>query len=48
MVDKQGRVINIDYSYVLGHDPKYESCEMRITKGMLDMIGGKNSIEYQL
>ena len=47
MVDKQGRIINIDYSYVLGHDPKYESCEMRITKGMLDMIGGKNSIEYQ-
>ena len=47
MIDKQGRIINIDYSYVLGHDPKYESCEMRITKGMLDMIGGKNSIEYQ-
>ena len=47
IVDKRGTIINIDFSYVLGHDPKYEPCEMRITKGMLDMLGGKNSLEYQ-
>lgn len=47
LVNKVGKIINIDFSYVLGFDPKYEPCEMRITKGMLDMIGGKSSIEYQ-
>lgn len=39
-------MIHIDFSYMLGDDPKYENSEMKITKGMLDMLGGMNSDGY--
>jgi len=39
-------IANIDFSYMLGHDPKnIESTEMKITAGMVDMLGGIHS-EY--
>ena len=47
LVMKDGRMVHIDYSYILGHDPKWQQVQMRITPGMLDMLGGKNSVEYQ-
>ena len=40
-------MVHIDYSYILGHDPKWQQVQMRITPGMLDMLGGKDSVEYQ-
>lgn len=43
LVLKDGTLINIDFSYLLGHDPKFVTTEMAITKGMLDMLGGKDS-----
>ena len=47
LVHDEGHLIHIDYSYLLGHDPKWQKVEMRITPGMVDMLGGMNSVEYQ-
>lgn len=47
LVHDDGSMIHIDYSYILGHDPKWQKVEMRITPGMVEMIGGKNAIEYE-
>jgi hypothetical protein len=42
-------IAHIDFSYVLGYDPKHiESTEMKITAGMVDMLGGTHSEEYEL
>lgn len=39
---------HIDFSYLLGHDPKnIESTEMKITSGMVDMLGGYKSDEFE-
>lgn len=44
LVTPNGNLVNIDFSFLLGTDPKFESnCEMKITKSMLDMLGGKDS-----
>ena len=47
LVHDDGTMIHIDYSYILGHDPKWQKVEMRITPGMVEMLGGKNAIEYE-
>jgi len=40
-------IANIDFSYLLGYDPKnIESTEMKITSGMVDMLGGYHSDEF--
>ena len=39
-------IANIDFSYLLGYDPKFESTEMKITSGMVDMLGGYDSEEF--
>lgn len=42
-------IAHIDFSYILGYDPKHiESTEMKITAGMLDMLGGLQSEEYSI
>ena len=38
---------HIDFNYLLGRDPKIESTEMKITAGMVDMLGGYNSEEFE-
>ena len=39
---------NIDFSYLLGYDPKnIESTEMKITHGMVDMLGGYDSEDFE-
>jgi len=39
---------HIDFSYLLGYDPKnIESTEMKITSGMVDMLGGYDSDEFR-
>lgn len=43
LVLPDGTLINIDFSHLLGDDPKFVTTEMVITKGMLDMLGGKES-----
>jgi len=46
LINKYGDIVNIDFSYLLGDDPKNTSSEMRITPGMLELLGGKNSGTY--
>ena len=39
---------HIDFSYILGTDPKYlESTEMKLTSDMLNMLGGIESDDYK-
>ena len=47
LVHENGTMVHIDYSYILGHDPKWQKVEMRITPGMVEMLGGKDAIEYE-
>lgn len=45
---KTATLAHIDFSYLLGHDPKnIESTEMKITSGMVDMLGGYESQEFK-
>lgn len=43
LLKRNGHIINIDFSYILGDDPKFDTTEMSISKGMVDMLGGRNS-----
>ena len=47
MVTRDGVLFHIDYSFCIGHDPKPFSPSIRITKEMIDMIGGVNSENYK-
>ena len=46
LVTKDGRLLQIDFSYILGDDPKNLDVEMKITEDMLGMLGGTNSNSY--
>ena len=46
MVTKAGILFHIDFSFCIGHDPKPFHPSIRITKDMIDMIGGENSEDY--
>ena len=48
LVTKDGKLCHIDFSFLLGHDPKHLSPEVRITNGMLDMLGGTKSISFKI
>ena len=41
LINKYGDIVHIDFSYLLGDDPKNTSSEMRITPDMLELLGGK-------
>lgn len=44
LINKTGTMIHIDFSYILGTDPKSSALtDMKITHGMVDMLGGANS-----
>lgn len=47
MVTHDGRLFHIDYSFVMGFDPKPLAPKMRITADMVDALGGINSPHYQ-
>lgn len=48
LVCEDGTLVHIDFSYILGTDPKLtQLTEMRITPGMVDLLGGNDSDEYQ-
>lgn len=45
---KSSSLAHIDFSYIMGYDPKHiESTEMKITSGMVDMLGGYDSQEFK-
>jgi hypothetical protein len=46
MISDNGEIFHIDYSYIFS-DPKNIEVGMRITKDMVDFIGGIESEEYQ-
>lgn len=43
LVTDEGELIHIDFSYLIGEDPKHVKTEMRITPDMLDALGGQAS-----
>lgn len=46
LINNDGEIINVDFSFILGKDPKHVNTEMRITSEMLEMLGGKNSNNF--
>lgn len=46
LVTDDGKLIHVDFSYLLGDDPKHVKTEMRITPDMLDALGGANSSTF--
>jgi hypothetical protein len=46
MVTKAGILFHIDFSFCIGHDPKPFYPSIRITKEMIDMVGGEDSLNY--
>lgn len=48
MVDRNGELFHIDYSYILGYDPKpFTKPQMRISDDMIDALGGINSEAFK-
>lgn len=45
MVISNGEIAHIDFSYLLGHDPKLQM-DIRITPPMIIMMGGEHSKDY--
>ena len=48
LVTRQGKLLHIDFSYILGDDPKHLKVEMKITEDMLQMLGGQNSESFKM
>jgi hypothetical protein len=46
LVNRYGELVHIDFSYLLGEDPKNAAVEMKITPEMLTMLGGKSSRQF--
>ena len=43
LVTRDGKLLHIDFSYILGDDPKNLKVEMKITQDMVNMLGGSGS-----
>tara|TARA_B100000575_G_scaffold294536_1_gene311260 strand:- start:24234 stop:26270 length:2037 start_codon:yes stop_codon:yes gene_type:complete len=46
LINKWGDLIHIDFSYLLGEDPKHVDVEMKITNDMVEALGGKQSANF--
>lgn len=46
IVCHDGEIVHIDFSYMLGHDPKLPQ-PLRVTTPMIEMMGGKDSACYK-
>lgn len=46
MINRDGRLFHIDFSYILGMDPVFTQPGIRITPDIIDTIGGVNSKYY--
>ena len=48
LVTKKGDLCHIDFSYLLGNDPKQITPSVRITDDMLNMLGGTKSNSFKI
>jgi len=49
MISENGLLFHIDFSYILGNDPKYSSCEhIRLIPEIINVIGGHKSRKYKV
>ena len=49
MISKTGLLFHIDFSYIMGKDPKYNSSDsIKISPEIINMIGGYNSDDYTI
>jgi hypothetical protein len=47
MISKSGLLFHVDFSYILGKDPKYNNSKhIRLTPEIINVIGGYNSRKY--
>ena len=46
MIHNNGTLFHIDYTFLLGDDPKLYAPNIRIIPDMVDVMGGKNSYNY--
>ncbi|KAF2887717.1 hypothetical protein ILUMI_18456 [Ignelater luminosus] len=47
LITKSGNLFHIDFSYILGRDPKPLPPPMKLSREMVDAMGGNNSEYYQ-
>ena len=47
LLKNNGEIVNIDFSYLLGDDPKFQTHTMSITPSMVEVLGGHNSDGYK-
>jgi phosphatidylinositol 3-kinase len=45
LLTKNGELFHIDFGYILGRDPKPYPPPMKLTKDMIEAMGGPNSEE---
>ena len=47
LVRQDAALIHVDFGYILGDDPKHAYTPMRITEGMIDAMGGRESETFR-
>ena len=47
MIDNRGRLFHIDFGYILGKDPKPAPPPIKLCQEMVDVMGGKNSPNFE-
>jgi len=47
MIKKDARLFHIDYGFILGKDTLFQNPTIRVTKSMIEAMGGENSKHYK-
>ncbi|KAG0258697.1 Phosphatidylinositol (PI) 3-kinase [Actinomortierella ambigua] len=47
LLSPNGNIFHVDFGFILGRDPKPFPAPMKITKEMVEAMGGVNSVHYQ-
>lgn len=46
LLARDGRLLHVDFGYILGHDPKPFPPPMKISREMVEVFGGPQSVRY--
>uniref|UniRef100_A0A0A9YDS8 Phosphatidylinositol 3-kinase, root isoform n=1 Tax=Lygus hesperus TaxID=30085 RepID=A0A0A9YDS8_LYGHE len=46
LLRRDGRLLHVDFGYILGNDPKPFPPPMKISKEMIDVLGGPQNAQY--